>query len=56
MPCQPQFGTYPTKLAVANGATLEGTLTADQARLRIRGNVVDGTRPFVADLGASRVR
>ena len=54
VPCQPRFGTYLTQFAIDDGASLRGTLTASGARLRIVGDVVDRTRPFSAELVASR--
>lgn len=54
VPCQSQFGFIPNMLAIAEGATIEGTLTGNAAQLRIRGVTVDGTRPFVADIAANR--
>jgi hypothetical protein len=54
VPCQAQFGYIPNMLAIAEGATLEGTLTNDAINIRVRGVSVDGTRPFVSDIAANR--
>ena len=55
VPCQDQYGYYPNQFAIAQGATLSGTITDAAVQLRIVGNVVEGTRPFVADISANRV-
>lgn len=56
VPCQDQFGYYPDQFAIAEGTQLSGTLTSTSVQLRILGNVVEGTRPFLAEIAANRVR
>jgi hypothetical protein len=53
-PCQPQLGSYVDQLAVAEGATLTGTVTPQQVQLRISGRTIDTFHEFVADIAATR--
>ena len=55
VPCRDSFGYYSNQFAIAEGATLTGTLTKSAVSLTITGNVVEGTRPFAASLSATRV-
>lgn len=52
--CQPQFGTYVNQLAIAEGATLTGTITAQQVQLRIVGQTIDTFHRFVTEITAVR--
>lgn len=45
---------YPNQYAIAEGTTLTGTLTRNAVQLRIVGNTIDGSRPFVTEISASR--
>ena len=54
VPCMPQFGSFPNQEPIAEGATLTGTLTATEVRLRITGNTVNTLRPFTAEIVAVR--
>ena len=40
-PCFPQHGTFVNQLAIAEGATLTGTITEQTVQLRIQGNTID---------------
>lgn len=44
--------TIPAAMAV--GTTLQGTIQANELRLRIQGNTTDGSRPFRSDVTARR--
>jgi Ca2+-binding RTX toxin-like protein len=52
--CQPQFGSYVNQLAIAEGATLTGTVTPQQVQLRVSGSTVDTFHQFVAEITAAR--
>jgi hypothetical protein len=53
-PCFPQFGTFVNQLAIAEGATLTGTITPQTIQLRITGNTIDTFHPFTAEITATR--
>jgi hypothetical protein len=55
VPCQPQDGAFPNPFAISVGARLEGTITTKGVHLLVKGNVVEGTRPFSALISAKRV-
>jgi hypothetical protein len=52
--CNPNFGTYVNQLDIAEGATLTGTVTAQQVQLRITGRTFAGFHQFVAAITANR--
>jgi hypothetical protein len=52
--CQPSFGTYVNQLPIAEGATLTGSITAQQVQLRIVGRSFDTFRQFTAEIAAAR--
>lgn len=54
VPCQPQFGSYVNQLAIAEGATLTGTVTPQQIQLRISGATIDTFHRFAAEITATR--
>lgn len=54
VPCQPQLGSYVNQLAIAEGATLSGTVTPQQAQLRISGRTIDTFHSFAAEITATR--
>ena len=47
--------SFPSQLAIAEGATLTGTATPQAIQLRIQGNANDTFHPFVAEITANRV-
>jgi hypothetical protein len=47
--------SFPSQLAIAEGATLTGTATPQTIQLRIQGNANDTFHPFVAEITANRV-
>ena len=47
---------FVTTLAMVEGTTLQGTLDANQVRLRLSGNTVDSFHPFEAEIVATRVQ
>lgn len=53
--CMPQLGSYPNQEPIAEGATITGTITTAEVRLRIVGNTVNTIRPFVTEIVATRV-
>jgi hypothetical protein len=54
VPCRPELGFYNNQSAIAEGATIRGTITDQTVQLHIEGNIVDTTRPFAADITANR--
>lgn len=54
VPCRPEFGFYPNQSAIAEGATLTGTVTDQSVTLRIQGSIVETTRAFAAEITATR--
>jgi hypothetical protein len=42
------------QLAIAEGATLSGTITPQTIQLRIAGNTIDTFHPFTAEITATR--
>lgn len=54
VPCQPQFGSYVNQLAIAEGATLTGTVTPQQVQLAISGATIDTFHQFDAVITANR--
>lgn len=55
VPCRPSLGAFPTMDALAEGSVLAGTVTGDQVRVQVHGNVTTGLRPFAADIVADRI-
>jgi hypothetical protein len=55
IPCRPNLGAFGSQFAIAEGTTLEGTITQGGANLLIQGATVDQTRAFAAQfVGAAR--
>lgn len=54
VPCRPGF-SFVNQEPIAAGATITGTITETEARLRITGNTINGLRPFTAEIAAARV-
>jgi hypothetical protein len=55
VPCRPELGSFPSMDAIAEGAELGGTVSEDEVRLYLLGNVTTGLRPFAAEIIADRV-
>ncbi|MGE3359209.1 MAG: hypothetical protein AB7O92_21500, partial [Acidimicrobiia bacterium] len=56
VPCRPELGELPGGMpaAVAEGATISGSLTETNAQLRLQGATTDGLRAFTVTISASR--
>ena len=49
---RPNLGTFVFPYPIGKNSKLTGTFDRNEIRLRIQGNVSDGTRPFVSDIVA----